>query len=98
MKGNAEQNVILEGGDIVFVPKAAQVFVTGQAARPAAFKYVDGMTVQDALQLAGGISDRGSIKRLRIVRFESGKRREIKAQLIDVLKPGDTVNVGERFF
>lgn len=98
MKGNAEQNVILEGGDIVFVPKAAQVFVTGQAARPAAFKYVDGMTVQDALQLAGGISDRGSIKRLKIVRFESGKRREMKAQLSDVLKPGDTVNVGERFF
>ena len=98
MNGNAEQNVILEGGDIVFVPRAAQIFVTGQAARPAAFKYVDGMTVQDALQLAGGISERGSIKRLKIVRFEAGKRKEIKAELTDVLKPGDTLNVGERFF
>jgi polysaccharide export outer membrane protein len=98
MNGNAEQNVILEGGDIVFVPRAAQIFVTGQAARPAAFKYVDGMTVQDALQLAGGISDRGSIKRLKIVRFEAGKRKEVKAELTDLLKPGDTVNVGERFF
>jgi polysaccharide export outer membrane protein len=98
MNGNAEQNVILEGGDIVFVPRAAQIFVTGQAARPATFKYVDGMTVQDALQLAGGISDRGSIKRLKIVRFEAGKRKEIKAELTDALKPGDTLNVGERFF
>lgn len=98
MTGNAEQNVILEGGDIVFIPRAAQVFVTGQAARPASFKYVDGMTVQDALQLAGGISERGSIKRLKIVRFEAGKRKEIKAQLTDLLKPGDTLNVGERFF
>lgn len=98
MKGNAEQNVILEGGDIVFVPRAAQVFVTGQAARPAAFKYVDGMTVQDALQLAGGISERGSLKRLKIVRFEGGKRKEVKAELTDLLKPGDTLNVGERFF
>jgi polysaccharide export outer membrane protein len=98
LKGNAEQNVILEGGDIVFVPKAAQVFVTGQAARPAAFKYVDGMTVQDALQLAGGISDRGSIKRLKVIRFEAGKRKEIKVQLTDLLKPGDTLNIGERFF
>jgi hypothetical protein len=92
------EGVILEGGDIVFVPRAAQIFVTGQAARPAAFKYVDGMTVQDALQLAGGISDRGSIKRLKIVRFEAGKRKEVKAELTDLLKPGDTVNVGERFF
>ena len=98
MKGNAEQNVVLEGGDIVFVPRAAQIFVTGQAARPAAFKYVDGMTVQDALQLAGGISERGSMKRLKIVRFEAGKRKEVKAELTDLLKPGDTLNVGERFF
>lgn len=98
MKGNAEQNVVLEGGDIVFVPRAAQIFVTGQAARPAAFKYVDGMTVQDALQLAGGISERGSMKRLKIVRFEAGKRKEVKAELADLLKPGDTLNVGERFF
>jgi protein involved in polysaccharide export with SLBB domain len=54
--------------------------------------------VQDALQLAGGISDRGSIKRLKIVRFEAGKRKEVKAELLDLLKPGDTLNVGERFF
>ncbi len=98
MKGNAEQNVILEGGDLVYVPRAAQIFVTGQAARPSALKFVDGMTVQDALQLVGGVSDRGSVKRLKIVRFESGKRRESKAQLTDLLKPGDTLNVGERFF
>jgi polysaccharide biosynthesis/export protein len=98
MKGNAEQNVILEGGDIVYVPKAAQVFVSGQAARPGSFRFIDGMTVQDALQLAGGISDRGSMKRLKVVRFEAGKRREVKVQLMDLLKPGDTLTVGERFF
>jgi polysaccharide export outer membrane protein len=98
IKGNAEQNVILEGGDLIYVPKAAQIFVTGQAARPAAFKFVDGMTVQDALQQAGGISDRGSMRRLKIIRFEAGKRKERKAELTDVLKPGDTLNVGERFF
>lgn len=98
MKGNAEENVILEGGDLIYVPRAAQIFVTGQAARPAALKFIDGMTVQDALQLAGGISERGSIKRLKIIRFEEGKRHEIKAQLTDLLQPGDTLQVGERFF
>jgi polysaccharide export outer membrane protein len=98
MKGNADQNVILEGGDLIYVPRAAQIFVTGQAARPAALKFVDGMTVQDALQLAGGISERGSLKRLKVIRFEAGKRTEIKAQMTDLLKPGDTLNIGERFF
>jgi polysaccharide export outer membrane protein len=98
MKGNPEQNVILEGGDLVFVPRAAQIFITGQAARPATLKYIEGMTVQDALQQAGGISERGSMKRLKVVRFEEGKRREIKVQLTDLLQPGDTLNIGERFF
>ncbi len=98
LKGNAEQNVILEGGDSIYVPQAAQIFVTGQATRPGSFKFIDGMTVQDALQLAGGTSDRGSIKRLKIVRFEDGKRREVKVQPTDLLQPGDTLNVGERFF
>jgi len=53
MNGNAEENVILEGGDLVYVPKAAQIFVTGQAARPTTLKFLDGMRVVDALQLAG---------------------------------------------
>lgn len=98
VKGNAAQNVILEGGDTVYVPKAAQVFVTGQAARPGNFKYVDGMTVQDMLQLVGGASERGSMKRLKIIRFDGGRRVEVKAQLTDLLKPGDTLHIGERFF
>lgn len=98
VKGNAAQNVILEGGDTVYVPKAAQIFVTGQAARPGNFRYVDGMTVQDVMQLVGGVSERGSMKRLKIVRFEGGRRVEIKAQLSDLLKPGDTLHIGERFF
>lgn len=98
LKGDAEANVILEGGDLVYVPKAAQLFVTGQAVRPGSLKFVDGMTVQDLLQAVGGITERGSIKRLKIIRFEGGKRVEVKAQLTDVLKPGDTLNVGERFF
>jgi polysaccharide export outer membrane protein len=97
-KGNAEQNVILESGDLVYVPKAGQIFVTGQAVRPGPLKYVEGMTVQDALQLVGGANDRGSMNRLRLIRFEAGKRKTIKVKLADLLKPGDTLNIGERFF
>jgi polysaccharide export outer membrane protein len=97
-RGNPEQNVILESGDLVYVPKAAQVFVAGQVARPGPLRYLDGMTVQDALQAAGGITERGSMRRLKVIRFEEGKRREIKAKVLDVLKPGDTVSIGERFF
>ncbi len=35
---------------------------------------------------------------MKIVRAVEGKNREIKAKLTDVVEPGDTLIVGERFF
>ena len=51
-----------------------------------------------ALSLAGGVSDRGSTSRIRIVRLVDGKKAEIKAKLGDLVKAGDTIIVVERFF
>ena len=32
------------------------------------------------------------------MRIVNGKKKEIKAKLTDVVEPGDTIIVGERFF
>jgi len=50
------------------------------------------------LSLAGGISDRGSSTRIQIIRIVNGEKKEIKVKLTDVVVPGDTVVVRERFF
>src|SRR6266571_5210147 len=55
-------------------------------------------TVLQALSLAGGVVDRGSTARIRIARIVGGEKQEIRAKLNDVVQPGDTIIVPERFF
>jgi polysaccharide export outer membrane protein len=95
--GNPDQDLTLKEGDTVYVPRAANIYVTGYVARPGAIRYEEGITVFQALTRAGGPTERGSSK-VRIVRLIDGKRKEIKAEMTDVLLPEDTVKVPERFF
>jgi polysaccharide export outer membrane protein len=96
--GNPDKDVRLETGDTVYFPKAAQVYVTGNVGRPGAFRFDEGLTVYQALNLAGGITERGSSKGVKVVRIVEGQRKELKLKPNDVLQPEDTVVVPERFF
>jgi polysaccharide export outer membrane protein len=96
--GNLALNVVLLDGDTINVPKAQSVFVSGQVKTPGAYAVDPGTTVLQVLSLAGGLTDRGSDSRISIQRTVNGKRTETKAKLTDVVKPGDTIIVKERFF
>ena len=96
--GNPEKNIALEAGDTVYFPKAAQVFVMGSVARPGPYRYEEGMTVLQALTLAGGVTERGSQGRTKVVRIVDGKKVEKKVKAIDLVQPDDTLIVPERFF
>jgi polysaccharide biosynthesis/export protein len=97
--GQRSQNIALQDGDTIFVPRAETIYVFGQVKNPGAYplKSMD-TTVLQALSLAGGVTDRGSTNRIKIVRIIDGKKVELKAKLGDPVKPGDTIIVRERFF
>lgn len=96
--GNLALNVLLRDGDTVSVPKAQSVFVSGQVKTPGAFAVDTDTTVLQVLSLAGGLTDRGADNRVRIQRTVKGKKTEIKAKLSDIVQPGDTIIVPEKFF
>jgi polysaccharide export outer membrane protein len=97
--GTIASNAALKDGDTVFVPRAQSVYVFGQVKNPGAYSLQQQNTsVLQALSLAGGISDRGSSSRIQIIRIVKGEKKEIKVKLTDVVLPGDTVVVRERFF
>jgi polysaccharide export outer membrane protein len=96
--GNIALNLTLQDGDTVNVPKAQSVFVSGQVKTPGAYAVERGTTVLQVLSLAGGLTDRGADSRIKIQRIVKGKMKEIKAKLTDVIEPGDTVIVPEKFF
>ena len=97
-EGNLSKNVLLKDGDTIVVPKAQGVYVFGQVKAPGAYAADKGTTVLQALSLAGGVTDRGSTGRVKIVRTVDGKKKELKAMLTDLVEPGDTLIVGELFF
>ena len=87
-----------EDSDTIIVARAQAVYVFGQVKSPGAYPIERDTTVLQALSLAGGVTDRGSTGRIKIVRTVDGKKKEIKVKLTDVVEPGDTVIVAERFF
>lgn len=96
--GTLSQNVRLRNGDTIVVARTQAVYVFGQVRSPGAYTVQKGATVVQALSLAGGVTDRGSTTRIRINRDVDGTKQELKVQLDDIVEPGDTIIVLERFF
>jgi polysaccharide export outer membrane protein len=98
-EGNLALNIPLRDGDTINVPKAQSVFVSGQVKNPSGYAVEEGMTVLQVLALAGGLTDRGSDRRINIIRTVDGKKKELKGvKLTALVQPGDTIVVGERIF
>jgi polysaccharide export outer membrane protein len=98
-KGALSQNTMLRGGDTIFVPRAESVYVFGHVKNPGSYALQQkNTTVLQALSLAGGVTDRGSTNRIRILRLVKGEPQEIRATLNDLVQPTDTIIVSERFF
>jgi len=97
--GVAAENAALRDGDTVFVPRAESVYVFGQVKNPGAYSLQQkNTTVLQALSLAGGVTDRGSTGRIKIARIVNGSKQELRVKLADIVQPGDTIIVQERFF
>lgn len=97
LSGNPEKNLPLVAGDTIYFPKPANVYVTGQVYKPGPIRFEEGMTVFQAITLAGGINNRGSDK-VKVVRVADGKQLKIGVKMTDLLLPEDTIVVSERFF
>ncbi|MEQ1895770.1 MAG: polysaccharide biosynthesis/export family protein [Vicinamibacterales bacterium] len=96
--GLLRNNIALRDGDTVFVAKAEVVYITGQVRSPGAYTAEAGMTVLQALSLAGGATDRGATSRIRVIRVVGGDSKTSSIKLTDTVKPGDTLVVPERLF
>ena len=94
--GRLAGNVTLMEGDTIYVPKAEKFFVTGQVRNPGAYTYERGLTVLQAISLAGGLTEKGSNRRLKVIRSANGKKTQQGVDLEDVVQPGDTLVIPQR--
>jgi polysaccharide biosynthesis/export protein len=96
--GVFSNNAALRDGDTIFVPRAESIYVFGQVKNPGAYALQQrATTVLQALSLAGGVADRGSMSRIHVVRIVNGSKKELHVSLTDVVQAGDTLIVPERY-
>ncbi|MCK4865524.1 MAG: polysaccharide export protein [Gammaproteobacteria bacterium] len=72
-------------------------YINGEVKKPGGYNFVDGLTIQKAVALAGGFTERASKDKITIEReTEPGKVK--KAGLNNAVNPGDVITVDESFF
>lgn len=88
----------LRPGDSIFVPPADRFFISGEVRTVGQLVLTQETTVQQAIIMAGGLTDRANKNRVRIRRTVNGKVVDIKAKDTTIVLPGDTITVGRRIF
>jgi polysaccharide export outer membrane protein len=96
--GRLERNILLQPNDTLIVPQASQIFVSGEVRSPGAFAYRPGLTIRQAVSLAGGFTPDASTRNARIVRQVEGKPKTLKLKVDEPVQPGDTVTIQTRLF
>lgn len=88
LAGRLDANLYVQPGDIISLPEADQIYVTGAVNRPGAYALTTKITLTQAIGLAGGINMEGAKNRVRLLRQEpdSDKRTEVVYNIGDITK------------
>jgi polysaccharide export outer membrane protein len=96
---NKESAFKLQNGDTIYVDRAPVFYIYGEVTRAGAYRVEPNMTVMQAIAAGGGITPRGSDRRLKMRRTGAdGKVTESDARLQDVVKADDVIYVKEALF
>ncbi len=92
-------------GDYLINPKVnasiieyRKFFVNGEVKNPGGFSFEPGLTMEKAIALAGGFTERASKKDILVARDVNGVIKEHKMTLGEKIIPGDVIKVKESFF
>ena len=97
--GSMDKNFPVANGDIIFVPRAPMFYIYGEVQRPGSFKLEKDMTVMQALSVGGGLTVRGTERRMRVNRHgPDGKVQTIETMPTDRVKENDVIFVRESLF
>jgi polysaccharide biosynthesis/export protein len=95
--GDLSQDVELKSGDTIYVPKAV-FYIYGEVNRPGAYRVERGITVKRAIALAGGLTPKGSLRRMEITRKDAEKEKTASASIDETVLSDDVVRIKESIF
>ncbi|GHF25541.1 hypothetical protein GCM10017044_20440 [Kordiimonas sediminis] len=90
------QNPFVGAGDIIYVPKAEVFYIYGEVRSPGVFQIDTDITIEQALAIAGGVTELGKSSSIRRRNNETGDLEKI--ELTELVKAGDVFQVPQRIF
>jgi polysaccharide export outer membrane protein len=76
LAGDVRENVFLENGDMMFVPKAQGIFVLGEVSRAGTYPIDKETTVLEAITVAGGFAGTAAPSGVKVLRRAADGRQE----------------------
>lgn len=73
-------------------------FVLGEVTASGQYPFINGMTVQNAIAVAGGFTPRAQQSGASITRIIDGRAYSAQVPITQPVRPGDTITIRERFF
>jgi len=93
-----KQGFVREPHVAVEVEAYRPFFILGEVTQPGQYPYVANMSVETAVAIAGGFTPRAFRKTVVVSRLVNGQQMRMTVPTTFPLRPGDTVNVQERWF
>ena len=99
LNAKADENIVLAGGDTIYVHRAPVFYIYGEAQRPGSYRIERDMTIMQALAQGGGPTVRGSDRRLRLHRKSAnGITEKLSPEMTESVLPNDVIYVRESIF
>ena len=73
-------------------------FVHGEVKKPGSFTFQPGMTLEQAIAMAGGFTDRANRKKIDRIRGDVPGAKPMRVELSWPVFPGDVITVNQSFF
>lgn len=95
VRGDRDSDPLLQPGDTLFVPPAETFFIYGAINGPGMKAILPGMTVRQAIALAGGVSASGNANKVGLIR---GNAKEVTVDPSEKVLDGDILVIKESLF
>ena len=97
--GKAELDIPVDNGDILYVDRAPTAYIYGEVQRPGVFRLERGMSLMQVLAQAGGITQRGTERGIKVHRRDAnGAVTIVDLQMNDPVLRDDVVYIKESLF
>lgn len=82
----------------VFIKEYRPFFLRGEVKKPGGIPFQPGLTLQKAIALAGGFTERASRRKITVIRADDAVSDERAIELNDPVYAGDVITVYRSFF